>query len=245
MSEWNPMLRKVSKETDQLVHNRRIVFTAIHRSMSAQDADKLYLYWHKNHGSKAKIEVIPLVQEFANTFGLDSSVRSQLRTTLYECLHKDDVKLEPDPGEPGGVRYEDLTPTPNPVADVQTTPTPTKALTDEDIVFLDLYQAIAVRVRRESAASWDDTAEIVVEDLETRPLADATKQEITNWQAATNQATAPMLENLEEKSTFIHMLYIAMCEVLGPSSADHVLAQAKSDASLSSASQKFSPAKFL
>lgn len=231
----------ISDEIEHLINNRRVVFTALHRCFSAQDADKLYLYWYKKHGNAPKVEVIGLVQELASSFGFSPAIRSKLRTTMYECLLKNDITLEKAPNEQGEKPLADISTSTNAPPVIN----PAKTLTDEDVVFFDLYQSLAVRIRRESATSWDEMAEIIIEDLDKHSLSDLVKSEITNWQSTTNQTTAPTLSGLDDKGNFIHMLYLAMCEELGPSIADRILAQSKSDASLSSAAQNFSPANFL
>ncbi len=261
-------------DTTHLTRNREVVWTALNKVFPTIVADKIYRHWFEKHGQESTIKVTSLIRDLEYDLGINSSeTRGKLRIALYECLFKKDTVLKVVPEELNAVE-ETNTPSTNslsdfdlldpeadnfPVSNIMASThimanshimearekVPTIKETAENIVFHRLYDAILGLINKESNAVWVGITESISQHAGTIALSQGEKEIVRLWYLSPSQKSAPKLTTLAGKKTFIHMLYIGMCEGLGPFRADAILGEANTEVSTSSAAQHFSPDQFL
>ncbi len=188
----------------QLNNLNKIMLKVIRAVFPTMQAGKIYSHWYRYYRNNNNLQLTDLTQELAIHFDWDLTTEQSFYNALLCYFPESD----------------------NSVTDV-TQQTIKPARTEADIVFCCLYKELMQRVDHISTTSCDEIREIIIEQIEEESIDLKADAIIRYWQTRKDNQEPPALLNLERRARFIHFLYIAICEELGPSVADQILNQAR------------------
>ena len=113
------------------------------------------------------------------------------------------------------------------------------------LVFGTLMQALLADIRQLHGAEMDDLRASAITTLDGARLSAQVRAAVReSWQRGT-EASWHIDLNPKGLSELVHVLYVALCETLGPVDADQVLTRAVKQAELVPAARSYSPKQFL
>ena len=113
------------------------------------------------------------------------------------------------------------------------------------LVFGTLMQALLADIRQLHGAEMDDLRASAITTLDGARLSAQVRAAVReSWQRGA-EASWHIDLNPKGLSELVHVLYVALCETLGPVDADQVLTRAVKQAELVPAARSYSPKQFL
>jgi hypothetical protein len=243
---------------------RRCAALAVFTPVLSEDAlmDTLWLLHDSLRGDTAR-DIIAAVDRVAQRHGLDPRTCKRLYEGFYRALHlpDDELPLDPWPAmqalRPGSAPAAAVSaapstqqapaPMPAPAPAVQAPP-PAPVVPDlpaHVLVFGTLMQAVLADIRQLHGAEMDDLRASAIATLDGAKLSAQVRAAVREaWQRGTDASWHIDL-NPKGLSELVHVLYVALCETLGPVDADQVLTRAVKQAELVPAARSYSPKQFL
>jgi hypothetical protein len=253
---------------------RRCAALAVFTPVLAEDAlmDTLWMLHESLRGDTAR-DIIAAVDRVAQRHGLDPRTCKRLYEGFYRALHLPDNELPLDPWPAmqalrpasaaapvagpaawptaaapavGGTRPPPLDAAP--AQAIAATPPPAPVVPDlpaHVLVFGTLMQALLADIRQLHGAEMDDLRASAITTLDGTKLNAQMRATVREaWQRGPD-ATWHIDLNPKGLSELVHVMYVALCETLGPVDADQVLTRAVKQAELVPAARSFSPKQFL
>jgi hypothetical protein len=139
-------------------------------------------------------------------------------------------------------------PAPLPVAATPTPPAPAApapALAAHQAVFATLAEGMVIGLRSFQSAALSEWAADSRARLDRLRLPSALRQAVRDALAAPETARWQLDGTVEQLASLVHELYVALCEAVGPVSADQVLVQAVHRAEQRPEARQVPPSRFL
>jgi hypothetical protein len=248
---------------------RRCAALAVFTPVLSEDAlmDTLWMLHESLKGDTAR-DIIAAVDRVAQRHGLDPRTCKRLYEGFYRALHLPDGELPLDPWPamqalrsapvaapvarpawPAPVAAPNLPPPAPPAVIVQVSvPAPAPVMPDlpaHVLVFGTLMQALLADIRQLHGAEMDDLRASAITTLDGARLSAQVRAAVReSWQQGA-EASWHIDLNPKGLSELVHVLYVALCETLGPVDADQVLTRAVKQAELVPAARSYSPKQFL
>ena len=228
-------------------HNRRAVYAALARSLPDRTVVQQALrLWEERYAATRVFHVTQYIDDVVKHVGIPADVRRPVVVALYAGLSKPESELPPVPTViADAVRGTPATATDS--APVNGTAVP--AVDDrpaEQVVFSHLVGQMVHETLKKPAADPVELTACVKEQAEMQGAKSPAADMLSRW-ADTDLDTSKIPSALTEEGMqlAVHAIYLAVCEVLGPVPADHILRGAVSSANELPVAGDFAPDRLL
>jgi hypothetical protein len=219
--------------------NRRAVYSALSAVCNERSLlEQAFFFWEDHYSQQGTFRVSQYIDALMQHVGLNQAQRRELSVALYAAMGKPDrglavvpAVLRRNPGPPTAV----VTSTAPPAS-----PAPqSSAIT----IFAELLAQLvdgAIRARK-----LEDVLETL--DFGTAELTPASARAATQWAANQLREARSCAARIDasDRRSVVNVIYIALCEALGPVDADRILGQATQQAERLPEAADFSPRQLL
>lgn len=202
------------------------------------------------HVGNDMASLISFINRVGDTFSIDPKIRKTLYPKYFEYLNTPGIELPEDPlttHQVGSVNdpLQALKKEAKNDPDVHGQAANKSQFGDDNPEMAVFTYFIERLLHHYPLERKDLLEETVYLSKKEKNLSDLEKEEISYWLANPEQYQWSFM--LEEKamSTLIHLVYVILCDVLGPVDADKLYHQVLEDCKVLPASKKFSPTRFL
>lgn len=223
-------------------HNRRAVYSALSSVCNERSLlEQAFFFWEEHYSQDGTFRVSQYIDALMQHVGLNASQRRELSVALYAAMGKPDQALAVIPAVLR--RNQSGTAVPTPVAAAASPGKPMVGQSAASIVLGELLTQLvdgAVRSRK---------LEDLIESLgfDGAELTAASARAATQWvthELRDARAFAAQVAEADRRS-IVNLVYVALCEAIGPVGADRVLAQATQQAERLPEAIEFSPRQLL
>lgn len=223
-------------------HNRKAVYSALARTFDDRMlVQQSFDYWEQQFSQRKMFRVSKFVEELVTNVGLLDEQRRKLSVALFADLARDESEL---PEVPKVV--QDAA---SPKTDEAVTSSASEPVNRGDsatVVFSYLLTRMVEQVSKKDPALLRDLKASVKEMLSEHCPEEPVRTLVGRW--AEDEFEPSLMPTGVAQSTMpqvVHLMYVSLCETLGPSQADRVLSRAKSAAEQLDQAEDFSPEQLL
>jgi hypothetical protein len=228
--------------TALIEHNRRAVYSALSTVCNERSLlEQAFFFWEEHYSQEGTFRVSQYIDALMQHVGLNQSQRRELSVALYAAMGKPDQALAAIPAVLR--RNQKGAATPTPAAAEIAAGKPLVGLSAASAVLGELLtQLVDGAVRR---GKLEDLIESL--DFAGTELGAASARAATQWlknELRDARAFAAQVAEADRRS-IVNLVYMALCEAVGPVGADRLLAQAAQQAERLPEAIEFSPRQLL
>jgi hypothetical protein len=219
-------------------HNRRAVYSALSAVCNDRSLlEQAFFFWEEHYSQQGTFRVSQYIDALMQHVGLNQAQRRELSVALYAAMGKPDQALAVIPAVLRRTRDGAAAPS------APTAARPSAPQSSATTILGELLAHLvdgAVRARK-----LEDLLEIL--DFRQTQLAPASARAATQWAANQLREARSFAAQIVEadRRSMVNLLYMALCEAVGPVSADRILGNATQQAERLPEALEFSPRQLL
>lgn len=201
-------------------HNRRAVYSALSTVCNERSLlEQAFFFWEERYSQQSTFRVSQYIDALMQEVGLNQAQRRELSVALYAAMGKADQALA---AVPAVLRRGSALPATSATTPAVTRPTTSRCASTTVLSEL-LSQLVAGAAR---ARKSEDLIELL--DLTAHELTATSLRAAKQWIAGELRDTATLAMQVEaqDRRAVVNLTYIALCEAIGPTTADRILGQA-------------------
>jgi hypothetical protein len=221
-------------------HNRRAVYSALSAVCNERSLlEQAFFFWEEHYSQQGSFRVSQYIDALMQHVGLNQAQRRELSVALYAAMGKPDQALAAVPA----VLRRDQSTAAVPGAQAATP----KPLTPQSSATAILGELLAQLV---DGAVRAHKLEDLLENLDfgATELNPASARAAKHWvanQLRDARGVAAQIVEADDRRSVVNVIYMALCEALGPVAADRILGHATQQAERLAEAADFSPRQLL
>jgi hypothetical protein len=222
-------------------HNRRAVYSALSAVCSERSLlEQAFSLWEDHYSELGTFRVSQYIDALMQHIGLNQTQRRELSVALYAALGKPDSALATVPSV---LRRNPVSIPPVARAAQLVAAKPPAGQSPATIVFGELLSQLVDGATR--ARKLEELLELL--DFSSCEVGASSTRAATHWAATQLREARSVAGQIAEadRRTVVNVVYMALCEALGPAGADRILSHAVQQAERVPEAIQFSPRQLL